>query len=185
MKKTVYMIIVILLAVMIAMPCFAESVDWITDKSSTDIMKNLIDTDWRANLIPLFSENEMKPLIDPLTNTIYALFSVSVKFNMDNTVITTNVYYPAHQLAYERNNIRCPSLKDIQNKKIVEVDLTYEGEPLHWGVSSKGYLVIFTENEDGTATYRYIYKMSSNNTNLLVLTDYYTNDRTKLTRTSN
>lgn len=186
MKKTAYMIIMILLVVVLAAPCFAEDTDWITDKDPASIINNLSKANWDAGSIPLFCENDMTPQIDPLTNTIYGLTTVTVTFNTDNTISTVNVYYPERNLAYLKDNVRFPYVKEpTDDKRIKYVEkLTYEDEILHWGVSSKGYLVMYTEDEEGKPTYRYVYKMFSRDLNTLSLTDYYTGIKFAMDRAS-
>ena len=191
MKKTAYMIIMILLAVTLAVPCFAEDLfaegtDWITDKEPITIMDNLSRAEWDARSIPLFCENDMTPLIDPLTNTIYGLTTVTVAFNTDTTISTFYVYYPERNLAYLMDNVRYAYVKEpTEDKRTKYVEaLTYEGETLHWGVSSKGYLVMYTKDEEGKATYRYVYKMFSRDLDEIKLTDPETGVKFAMDRAS-
>ena len=189
MRKTIYAIIMILLAVMLVVPCVAEEgVDWITDRSPSEIMANMVNAEWQTSYIPAFSEEQMVPKIDPLTSTVYCLKSVTMVFNEDNTISTTNTYCPARELTYWNDDLRFPAYKENANTDDVRVEyiekLCVGEEVLHWGVTSKGYLVMFTMNEEEQAEYKFIYKMFSMDLDKISLRDYYTETKIALHRAS-
>lgn len=153
---TIITMIVMIMVSIIATGVAEETEDW-TNGTQEEILIKMLSANWTCSEAPMFCEEEIKPIVDPTTSTVYVLAKVVLVFNTDGTIGGKFVYLPARYVQIINNNIRnIESNTNVGKEEIILNNIKYNNKDLKWTITSSKHLVIMTDNEDGSG-YEYLY----------------------------
>lgn len=186
MRKIFALLTMIVILTVSAMATgIAENADW-ANGPQEEVYKKLMSNEWTASVAPMFCEEEIKPIVDPTTCSIYLLAKVKITFNKDGTLGGKFTYMPARYVKVINNNIRDIETNNIEGKEEITLKtIQYNNKDLKWTVSSNNRLIIMSDKEDGEGyDYLFTYALKSFG-NRLYLANMNIDDRLVLTTSNN
>lgn len=186
MKKIFAAIIMMILAVTMLVPCYAENINWVKDLSVAELTNKLISVPtWTCGMVPEFCEEYMVPILDPVTGTVYVLTEVNLQFTFYRTISAQFVYYPAHNVLVIDDDLRNVRLMTpTDDKRVIYVNsLKYDEEnEYRWMFSTDECLVIcYQEDDKDDITFVYIYELAGGRKEKLYMNNIVTDIRFAMT----